>query len=611
MNKPEYSLSTGLVRWFAPGQLALLAAGLIPVLVVLSWLLHMAHNGLDLTDEGFYLNNISNPWLYSSSVTQFGFVYHPLLQVLGEDLVWLRQASMLISYGLSLGVAGLLLSTLTLARTWNRTNKLLLAALLAMPAWLNLVLTDFWMPTPSYNSLTFQAFLITVAFTLNIVRSKGGTHLFSWLVIGLGGALCFLAKPSSAAALGVVVLAYLYSESAISWRGLLLATMSATVLLILSSLVTDGSPLGLFHRFKTGYDDLQILFGSRNVVMFRIDDVWDSPQLRIGFLSTVLLIALSTMVRNEVSWVLSGILLALGGWIAIGVYTPSVRFFRFHGLLLLAVPLGVAIGRITLWLRNAGQLPIGSELRAGLFFLSLPFAYAFGSSNNYWMTGIGVAFFWALAGAVLMQTLPQERMTSLISLLACTVFALSGISLFLSMKQPYRQLVPLAANKQPIHFHTGVNPLRVSAPLADYLNQLKTQASASGFEPGMPMIDLTGHRPTVLYWLGAKAIARPWFLGRYAGSAAFAHRGLRQAACLDVLNAWVLIELDGPRSVNPVVLSDHYGLELDRDYYEAGRASLRHSYGSGRKKEFTTVLLKPKPRTSMLLNQCLSNKAKR
>lgn len=611
MDKPVHLQSTKPVRRFSLGQLPLLAGGLILVLVVLSWLLRLAHNGLDLTDEGFYLNNISNPWLYSSSVTQFGFVYHPLWHVLGEDLVRLRQASMLISYGLALGIAVLILSTLPLARSWDRTTKLLLAALLAAPAWLNLVLTDLWMPTPSYNSLTFQAFLITVAASLFIVRAHGSAQVFSWLVIGLGGALCFLAKPSSAAALGVVVLAYLYSERAIRWKGLMLATTSAIVLLLLSSLVTDDSLLGLFYRYKTGYDDLQILFGTRNVAMFRVDDVWSSPQLWIGFLSTVAVLALSTMTRNEVSWVLSGTFLALGGWVAIGVYPPSISFFSFHGLLLLAVPLGVAIGRVTLWMRNAEPLPRRSDLLASLYFLSLPYAYAFGSSNNYWMTGIGAAFFWVLAGAVLLQTLPQPRRSLLLSLMSCTVFSLSAVSLFLSMKQPYRQLVPLAANQQTIHSLAGVNPLQVSTPLADYLNLLKTQANASGFKPDMPMIDLTGHRPTVLYWLGAKAIARPWFLGGYAGSASFSHRGLLQAACLDVMNAWLLVELDGPRSIDPAVLSDHFGLELGRDYQEVGRASLRHSYGNGRKKEFNTVLLKPNQRNSLLLTQCLPNRTAR
>ena len=64
-------------------------------------LLYRCHFGIDLTDEGLYLNLISNPWLYKISVSQFGYIYHPLYQLVGENIVRLRQADMLIMLGLA------------------------------------------------------------------------------------------------------------------------------------------------------------------------------------------------------------------------------------------------------------------------------------------------------------------------------------------------------------------------------------------------------------------------------------------------------------------------------------------------------------------------------
>ena len=59
-------------EWIAPGGTAI--AGLS----LLGWVLLNCRAGFDFTDEGFYLNWIANPWNYRASLSQFGFVYHPL-----------------------------------------------------------------------------------------------------------------------------------------------------------------------------------------------------------------------------------------------------------------------------------------------------------------------------------------------------------------------------------------------------------------------------------------------------------------------------------------------------------------------------------------------------
>ncbi|HAX19783.1 MAG TPA: hypothetical protein DCY64_05815 [Hydrogenophaga sp.] len=613
MDKPVHSHTVAPFRRCAPGQLALLAAGLIPVLVALSWLLRMAHNGLDLTDEGFYLNNISDPWLYGRTVTQFGFIYHALFEALGQDVVRLRQAGMLISYGLALSVTWLLLRALPPTNAWHGFSKPLMAALIAVSAWLNLILTDGWMPTLSYNSLAFQGFLITVAATLAITRKGKASHAASWVLMGFGGWLCFMAKPSSAAALGACVLAFLWVEKAIHWRGLGLAIASAVVLLLLSGIVTDDSALGLVHRFRAGVEDMQVLWGERRKALFRLDEIWWSLPLVASVLGTSLALMLSTWLgltaRRLGIWLFYAsqlLLLLLAMLIALGVYQPSIRHFRFHGLVFLAVPLGIMLGRFAHWMRKSDRGGPWPEARTALFFLVLPVAYAFGSGNNYWMTAIGAGFFWVLAGvALLLPNRPNLSWTALGSL-ACMTFALSVLALHLSMTRPYRQLVPLDRNTVAINLPNGSQPLVVSEPLASYVSALKTQSAAAGLMPGVPMLDLTGHRPTLPYLLGARAIALPWLLGGYPGSLAMAQNALDHTACHELAHAWLLIELAGPRMINPAVLQ-RYGLDQERDYTEAARASLRHSYGSAnrRKEGVVTVLLKPTLKNPATLKHCV------
>jgi hypothetical protein len=53
--------------------------------------------GLDFTDEGYYLATIKDPNLYSSSASQFGFVYNALNYFLGNNFILLRQVNFLIT----------------------------------------------------------------------------------------------------------------------------------------------------------------------------------------------------------------------------------------------------------------------------------------------------------------------------------------------------------------------------------------------------------------------------------------------------------------------------------------------------------------------------------
>jgi hypothetical protein len=47
------------------------------------------------------LNWISDPWIYRQSISQFGFVYHPLFKSVGGDIVLLRQANVLIVFAMA------------------------------------------------------------------------------------------------------------------------------------------------------------------------------------------------------------------------------------------------------------------------------------------------------------------------------------------------------------------------------------------------------------------------------------------------------------------------------------------------------------------------------
>src|SRR5664279_2110705 len=125
-------------------------------LFLLGWVILRCRSGFDFTDEGFYLNWISSPWNYQGSVSQFGFVYHPLYKLVGGDIVLLRQANVLILFALGWTLCLALLRSIFIQ--WDSIGASLRAgaigaALVAGAG--SLSFFDLWLPTPSYNSLTF------------------------------------------------------------------------------------------------------------------------------------------------------------------------------------------------------------------------------------------------------------------------------------------------------------------------------------------------------------------------------------------------------------------------------------------------------------------------
>jgi hypothetical protein len=53
-------------------------------------------------------------WDYHASVSQFGFVYHPLYKLVGGDIALLRQANVLISFALGWALCFTLLRSISI-----------------------------------------------------------------------------------------------------------------------------------------------------------------------------------------------------------------------------------------------------------------------------------------------------------------------------------------------------------------------------------------------------------------------------------------------------------------------------------------------------------------
>lgn len=571
-------------------------------LAVLGWLWARCRYGFDFTDESFYLIWMSNPWIYDFSFTTFGYMYHPLHRLLGGDIVLLRQCNLLITFCLAwLLCWAFFRTTINIPDSESGQCNLVVVIIAAITATAALVQLSNT-PTPNYNGLALQALLLAGLGLL--VAEKVGTRasVAGWGMIGVAGWLAFMAKPTTAAALGLVSVVYLFMAGKINLRLAAFAFCLALALLIASALLIDGSIVTFVERFKGGIEiGRQLEAGHSLEHIFRIDTLGltnkDIPLARLfSVMAAGVFICTSLassrrkgLVTLGHSLLLALILLSLA--VISGIYTPGLRMGKNTGLLMWAVPIGLATAVIL----SPGRFLTGllrNQWSLALCFIVFPYAYAFGTANNYWRQGSGAGIFWVISILVFVAHTIKTRADVRVILPGVVFIQLIVVLLlYRGMETPYRQPQPLWLNTQITAVGSSGSKLVLSPDFGEYINRARVLAQSAGFKPETPMIDLTGHSPGTVYILGAKAIGQPWMVGGYPGSGRLAQSMLDSVPCEDIARSWLLLEPSGNRRLSPEILK-LYGIDLQEDFIKVGDLE-RPTGRRGNKGAYGQALFKP------------------
>lgn len=537
--------------------------------------LSLANVGIDLTDEGYYFNWISNPWLYQYYASQFGYIYHPIYKALGNSIIHLRQANMLISFGLSW-----LLSYFVLKQTLQNTSKSVLviaSASLSLPALYILMITGRWVPSPSYNSLNFQGCLIVA---LGFVFSANKYSIYRFipsLLIGVGGWLVFMAKPSSALLLAIVAVIYFIPTFKNDWRVLIGAAVVSIVLLLLSAIAIDGSVLQFIKRYQGGLllmSNMASGHGLENLFKLDLFKVSIFFKLKLVLLTGFLFLGFKLAHnKNETIKTATATILNITLVIIFLLYTvptsQNTEIVRYHTLIITAI-----IFASLLYFVFCQRSKNTNSNKLILLFLIMPYMFAAGTGNNYWHTGAGASVFWVLAAILILartipnlQTLNKQALSlSTLSVVVSFVVSVSVQGVFDSMQSPYRQTDAILKQTATYLDPHSQQTLIVSNDTAKYLKTVGAVAANANFKPQTPMIDLTGHHPGTLYFMQAKSIGQAWTIGAYAGSYPLASLALYQANCEEIANAWLLMEKDGRRKISSKMLESH-GVHVTKATY--------------------------------------------
>lgn len=554
-----------------------LTTAVLVTLATLTWVLVHCHYGIDLTDESHYLIWMANPWIYSVSATQFGFIYHPLHLLFHGDITLLRQANVLIIFGLAWVLCTVFFKATidTIPEHTLSWRSLPMLALAGVTATCSLIYfcPYGWLTTPSYNSLIFQALLLASIGLLLADKTVSPASITGGILIGVGGWLAFMAKPTSAAALGFIICICLPLTGRLNFRLLSISLLTAIALLIASAWVIDGSLIIFFERLKNGAEAASLLGANYSLSdMLRIDKllIGDKEKMFLAFVSiisfgTVYFTASEKKIRIMAGLIFT-LLLSLTCLIMISdsfLLQISNTREEHSALLILAIPLSaVAFGLVIEPSFKVTRIQWG----IAFYFAILPHVAAFGTNNNYWVQGSFVSLFWVLAGLVILM--PTILMRGSQRVLLSVVVSGQLITVFLlqtAMEWPYRQPYPFRQYNSAVTIGINESELILSQDLADYYRNVKKMASQASFQSGMPVIDMTGEGSGTLYTLGAKAIGSPWLIGGLTGSDNMAVALLNRVPCIDIAEAWLLIDSDNPLKLSLTILNN-FGFSFEQSF---------------------------------------------
>lgn len=582
----------------------------ISIIVIISWLLYFSQYGVDFTDEGYYLVWISSPYTYNISTTQFGYIYYPLYELLNGDITSLRQANILIIFFLAW-----ICSCLFLKNNFHYLppkNYLVLSGSFAVTS---LVYFYSWLPTPSYNSLNFQALLIASIGLLLANKNYSYTSIVGWLLLGLGGWLAFMAKPTTAIGLGVCAVIYTILMDKFRIRLVLLSLFAFIALLFISALIIDGSIVLFAERLKNGLHAIDLMGGhTRNIIRLNGIHLGLKQQILIiigtVFIFLIAYISQTSNARwNKIGKVIS-LLFIVFIFIFISGALPFLKKLKgMHGLLLWIIPF-VSLMFFLLTNKTKKSIKLNKQQWITIvFFLLLPYLYALGTNANYWYAGSHAMIFWVLAGLVFLSSINTEkRVLSILFSLALSSQLLTVATVYASLELPYRQPHSLYKNKFEVEINTRGSKIIVSDSYGIYLKSVREKMKELKFETKTPMIDLTGQSPTTLYAIGARSTAKAWLLGSYPGSNNLAIEMLKYVSCKELSIAWLINEPNGPRKLSPTILST-FGANLYHDFDIIAEFNTPKG-GGGYKKSRLQQILRPNRPNIKALMACRATREK-
>lgn len=520
--------------------------------------------GIDFSDEGRHLNEIRFSYSYSWAASQYGILLHPIANLLNFNLPALRVLNLFFTFFLSAFAAAIQINK---SASNLKPNRSLVLAICLSFGLFGLTFFNLWLPTPSYYSLTFQSLLIFwISFKYVDIRKNMSVSLRKIAVLSLATTLVFLAKPSTFLIVGLISVASIWVYAKNKTFSTFSYVLTTIIFLTMFSLVSFANPLHLFERVFISSRFMSIqdpLYRLENV--FRFDPFPFSWELLLLiFIFTFLiasLVRIFTKLRGDtfsVTVVSHFVVISL----VIFVFAKNYNFLS-NPIILFIASIFLSFSLVTnLSWKEKSLLKRAPSSNAAL--LLLPFAYAIGSNGNLWVVSAQAIFFLVLYSLEIVLSINGKSLQEFSQKLILAIcLPLAVFSLEYGISHPYRQMSSIEEQKANAIQDRNMGYALIEKDVEHALQQMYVSAAKVGLRAGQPIIDLTGQSPLALFSLKAYPVGSPWMVGGYSGSNTLAIEVLKEVRCSMLINAWVLTEPGGPRSLNAEEVLNSFGSNLE------------------------------------------------
>ena len=610
-----------------PLRLTTLANGvsLAAFLIALFTLLFSASKGFDITDESYYLLWAAQPQNIVGSSSHFGYITGILYQIAGQNIALFRALGIIILLAVALAFA------LAAERYWRHasseaTVEFRFSGIMLILSGSLLFYPQRWILTPSYNWLALVSVFMVATGLLAGHAPDQRTRRSSWyhripgapLLVGAGGSLAFLAKPTTALMLALLSLFWVVAQrrtwSKAAWF-LVVAGLSATATLGLHAWAHFGGPRGYYQDILDGLSYGATLGGGHNMTTIVARIHRELSDFIVTLLSVDLFLVAAPVFglllglrfwpagMKFAHWTAYALLaMFLFWWLAlISAWSGSPLVYHLtHGLSSMTVttgPLSVPTfdtGTLlmSLLLPFAGlslaihwtqgkpdeKLPVGHRhmLLVVILAFLLSFAYAFGSNMHILRQMSGSVVFLVAALFYLGRALAQsQRFHFVPKLLAMLLSILVLLAMRAGYDEPSR-IESIGTQRIAVSLLSSSGRLHVDEATANYIHSLQEVALHAGWKEGTPLVDTTGGSPGALVILNARLLGKGWLLGRYPGSDAYAEKALGSVSPDLLREAWVLTTTpDAMRRLSDSVLQA-FPLDFPARYEMVGEVKTGH-----------------------------------
>ena len=565
------------VRLLPPSSRILLTLACAISFALLSINLYFSPFGIDFTDEGFYFNWYKYPDSYPAAVTFFGFVYALPYQLLGENIIALRVVNILSVFAASMWCVDQAFACSTRIRGYIVRPTTRLAFAFSLSGLSLLGLGKF--SSPSYNHLALIGCFL-VAGTLLRIGPLDDSNKIVYFSLGLpfvsGIVLASLAKPTTGIVLGTISLAFALLSKRSSRNWMLLCLFLSAILSLLITTLFSGGFSALLEKTMLGKQWISFLAGGHDIKGLAKSIV--QAILYPPFLPFVIILVLqericsylfrSSELRSRAYAFISVVVLSVAFLILL---SPLAGFLARSGMSSItgtwffAMPLVFALYVVrnkSLGSVNIDEaLPLMSVTGASrlLLILLIPFGYGFGTNTGIWGKALSASLIFVCVAAYLLAQLPSRSLKTAISgfllsyLIGAVLVAPSQASFCLN---PQRQPQPLFLNKSVTRIGK-VSQLRLSSGFSNYIESTRLALLKNEFKPGTPILDLSGQSPGLIYAVEGRAIGQAWMIGGYKGSNLLGENAIARIPCKDLYTAWLIVEPEGPRSLDLSILQSH------------------------------------------------------